>query len=306
MDTGYTRILTDGAFRETIRHGSGDYPFQYYLEDIWQFDLHCVDWHWHPEVELVYLETGCADFFVGSGRYYLKAGAGIFINSQALHRFRAAESALIPNVVFSPALLSPEGSLLYEKYVRPVLDFAGDCIILSPEVPWQNQALLALRAVFAAQESERRELETVRQLLCLWELLYGNAPRTGTPPQAKGAVRTQAQLQIMLQFIHNRYAKPVTLEDIAQSVPISKSGALKLFRQVLHTSPVRYLVDYRLKQAAKLLTSTDAAVSSVAGEAGFENTGYFCRQFKGLFGVTPGEYRRNGGAFEAGRDRPAL
>lgn len=293
-----TKIRTDGAFRETARHGSGDYPFQYYLEDIWLFDLHCVDWHWHPEVELVYLESGSADFFVGSERYHLETGMGIFINSQVLHRFRAAESTVIPNIVFSPTLLSPHGSLLYEKYLRPVLDFTGDCIILSPEVPWQDRALLALRAVFAVQESERRELLTVQHLLRLWELLYEDAPRTSAPSQGKGAVRAQAQLQIMLQFIHTHYAQPVTLENIAQAVPISKSGTLSLFRQVLHISPVRYLVDYRLKQAARLLTSTNASISAVAGEVGFENPGYFCRQFKKLFGVTPGEYRRKEDIFE--------
>ncbi len=294
MNNGYTRILTDGAFRETVRHGSGDYPFQYYLEDIWLFDFHCIDWHWHPEVELVYVETGHADFFVGSGSYHLKAGTGIFINSQALHRFQAEESTVIPNIVFSPALLAPEGSLVYEKYIRPVPDFAGDCLVLSPDIPWQSRALSELLAVFAAQDEECRELETLQHLFPLWKLLYENAPRAGDRSREKASVRAQAQLQIMLQFIHSNYSKHVTLEDIAQAVPISKSGALNLFRRVLHTSPVRCLVDYRLKQAAKLLAATDASVSVIAREVGFENLGYFCRQFKELFGFAPGEYRRNG------------
>lgn len=300
MHKSNTKIRTDGAFRETARHGSGDFPFQYYWEDIWLFDLHCVDWHWHPEVELVYLETGCADFLVGSERSPLEAGTGIFINTQVLHRFQAAESAVIPNIVFSPTLLSPQGSLLYEKYIRPVLDFAGDCLILSPNVPWQSRALLSLRAVFSVQENEENELQTVQHLLRLWELLYENAPRAA-PAQDTAAVRAQARLQIMLQFIHNHYAQPITLEDIAQAVPVSKSGALGLFRQVLNTSPVRYLVDYRLKQAAKQLASTGAGISIIAGETGFESPGYFCRQFKKLFGVTPGEYRKKSGIYGSGR-----
>lgn len=301
MNSGYTRILTDGAFRETVRHGSGDYPFQYYLEDIWLFDFHCVDWHWHPEVELVYAETGNADLFIGDGRYSLQTGMGVFINAQALHQFRAEESTVIPNIVFSPTLLSPEGSLVYEKYIRPVLELAGDCLLLSPDIPWQNQALLTLRSVFAAQKENRRELLTVERLLSLWGLLYENLPQTETPFRKRTASRVQAQLQIMLQFIHSNYARSLTLEDIARSVPLSKSGALGLFRQVLHTSPVRYLVDYRLKQAARLLAGTDASVSAIARETGFENPGYFCRQFKTLFHVTPGEYRRKNGRQAEGR-----
>ncbi len=49
---GYSRIVTDESLRETIPHGSEAYPFRYFLEDIWEFDFHCIDWHWHPEVDL--------------------------------------------------------------------------------------------------------------------------------------------------------------------------------------------------------------------------------------------------------------
>lgn len=47
------RIITDETLRETASHGSEEYPFCYYYEDIRDFDFHCIDWHWHPEVEFV-------------------------------------------------------------------------------------------------------------------------------------------------------------------------------------------------------------------------------------------------------------
>ena len=55
------RITTDETLRETANHGSEEYPFSYYYEDIWDFDFHCIDWHWHPEVEFVYVQQGKAD-----------------------------------------------------------------------------------------------------------------------------------------------------------------------------------------------------------------------------------------------------
>lgn len=54
----YSRITTDDSLRETILHGSEEYPFRYYLEDVWDFDFHCIDWHWHPEVEFVLIKKG--------------------------------------------------------------------------------------------------------------------------------------------------------------------------------------------------------------------------------------------------------
>ena len=134
------RITTDETLRETASHGSEEYPFSYYYEDIWDFDFHCIDWHWHPEVEFVYVQHGKADFLVGGNRYVLSSGDGIFINSQVIHRFEAEDSAIIPNIVFSPVLLAPQGSLIYSRYIRPKLkDKLTYVTNFTVPVAWRNQ-----------------------------------------------------------------------------------------------------------------------------------------------------------------------
>lgn len=292
-DNNYSRIRTDETLRETVCHGSDEYPFKYYNEDIWLFDFHCIDWHWHSEVEFVFIEKGTADFLVGSGRYVLTKGTGIFINSQVIHRFEASESVIIPNIVFSPSLLSAEDSLIYRKYIQPLLDSSVECLIFSPEVPWQKEVLKNLLLVFDVQDTESiSEIKTVELLLKIWETVYENANISESIPAAKATAHTQAQLQIMMQYIHKNYSEHITLADIAQTVSVSKSSALNIFNKYLRISPVSYLINYRLKRAAKLLASTDSSIYSIASNTGFENVGYFCRSFKELFGVTPSEYRK--------------
>lgn len=61
---GAGKTITDESLREMVRHGSEEYPFQYYVEDPWMFDFHCIDWHWHPEVEFVYVEKGMVKHIV--------------------------------------------------------------------------------------------------------------------------------------------------------------------------------------------------------------------------------------------------
>ena len=292
-DNNYSRIRTDETLRETVCHGSDEYPFKYYNEDIWLFDFHCIDWHWHSEVEFVFIEKGTAEFLVGSGRYVLTEGTGIFINSQVIHRFEASESVIIPNIVFSPSLLSAEDSLIYRKYIQPLLDSSVECLIFSPEVPWQKEVLKNLLLVFDVQDTESiGEIKTVELLLKIWETVYENANISESIPAAKATAHTQAQLQIMMQYIHKNYSEHITLADIAQTVSVSKSSALNIFNKYLRISPVNYLINYRLKCAAKLLASTDSNIYTIASNTGFENTGYFCRSFKELFGVTPSEYRK--------------
>lgn len=61
----YNKIRTDENLMETADHGSPVYPFRSYIENIAQFDFHCADWHWHTELEFLYIETGSVTAGIG-------------------------------------------------------------------------------------------------------------------------------------------------------------------------------------------------------------------------------------------------
>ena len=84
-----TVIQTDESFRETSLHGNPRYPFAFYLEDIWDFDFHRMDWHWHQELEFLVVQEGTVHCSVGIRQFDLEQGYGLFINRSILHRFEA-------------------------------------------------------------------------------------------------------------------------------------------------------------------------------------------------------------------------
>ncbi len=293
INNTYPKIITDETLREMTNHGSEEYPFQYYLEDIWMFDFHCIDWHWHPELEFVYIRKGNVIFKIGSDQFELSEGMGVFVNTQVIHRFESVDTAVIPNIVFSPTLIAPEGSLLYKKYIEPILISSLSYCCLKPEIEWQNEILRVMQKIFFIQEQENGcELETVKELLHIWRLLYEHTDLIDAAVKIDVSARSLAQLQIMMQYMHEHYMEMITLDDLAKVVMMSKSSVLNIFQKYLHTSPISYLVNYRLKQAARLLVTTERSISVIAQSTGFENTGYFCRKFKELFVKTPGEYRK--------------
>lgn len=300
---GRYRTSTDETLRETAQHGSCGFPFAFYQEDIWQFDFHCIDWHWHHELEFVFVEDGAVVCSVGADQLELRKGCGLFINSGILHRFSSGGSTSIPNIVFSPALLAPEKSLIYEKYIAPVVSASVPYQIFDPHTAWQNQVLLNLSEIFALQEAdEKNELRTVRLLLQIWDMLWEHLDPSPVSAVPHHLDHRQARLQAMMQYIHDHYREALTLERIAASASISKSGALHLFQSGIHISPVAYLIQYRLAQAAGLLCATRKTVSSIAEEAGFASPGYFCRKFREHYHMSPNEYRQ----WKTGPGRPAL
>lgn len=289
----YLKIKTDETIRENVSHGSEQYPFQYYYEDIMQFEFHCIDWHWHPELEFVYIEKGTATIFVGNDKYILSAGTAIFINTQIIHRFEATESTVIPNIVFSPILLAAKESLLYQNYVQPLL-CSADCHIFSPDVLWQKEIIDTLQSIFTLQTTNTFcELQTVRLLLTLWQIMFDHITAVSSEQTNCSDMKDQARLQIMLQYIHENYQNELTLDNLTHLVSLSRSSILTLFKEYVHTSPIDYVLHYRLKQAAYLLDTTENTISNISKSTGFHNVGYFCRKFKEIFKLTPSEYRRS-------------
>ena len=286
------RTFTDENLRETARHGDPAYPFQYYLEDVWDFDFHCIDWHWHEELEFIYVADGALTASVAGEDVCLPQGWGMFINSRAVHRFTAKAAVKMPNFLFLPTLLAAEGTLVYQRYVQPVLAGAPPCAVLDPGTAWQAEALRIMCAIFAMYAQGRpNELQVVRRLLEMWELLVA---RLSLRPVAAGAPRggDQARLQVMLQYIRDHYAEPVTLRQVASAAFVSRNSALEIFRKGIGQSPIAYMIRYRLQRAAQLLRATEKAVSAIAYETGFSSPGYFCRKFREAFGVSPSAYRK--------------
>ena len=133
-----TMIQTDDALRETLSHGTPEFPFAFYLDDICDFDKRVIDWHWHNEIEVFTLERGQISALIGHERLEIRAGEGAIINSGVIHRFEARQEGIIPNFLFQPEWIAPEGSLIQARYVRPWLERGPAIEPLSPEIGWRH------------------------------------------------------------------------------------------------------------------------------------------------------------------------
>lgn len=286
-------ITTDDTLRETMQHGSSDFPFAYYVDDIWKYDFHYIDYHWHHEIEVATASKGTVTCLIGSEEVTLREGDSVLINSGIMHRFETTDGAIMPNIVFSPSLLCAENSLIYEKYIRPFIQSNIAYQVFTPEIDWQNKINKILYTIYDHQEQENpSELYTLQLILKLWDIMIKNIYDYSDLEAGEKRSIQQYKLQIMIQFIRDNYQKEISLLDIASSASISKSSALQIFKNVINLSPVEYLIQYRLTQSAKQLRMTEHSVYTIAQESGFTSSSYFCRRFKEFYHMRPNEYRR--------------
>lgn len=95
-----------------------------------------------------------------------------------------------------------------------------------------------------------------------------------------------------IEYISSNYSYPITVEDIASYVGLSRSHLFRSFQTVLGVSPKEYLTEQRIKQSCYLLEHSDLSITAIANSIGFDNSLYFSKTFHKKKGMSPKEYRK--------------
>ena len=315
-------MLRDTRLKECISHGTKAYPMQYYVDELHLFENHETPLHWHHELEFFVVHNGAATIQAGTQQIILRAGSGIFINSNVFHSYRQCvvspgeknSICQCPNIVFSEELLSFPGSSIGDNYVKPILlDRALPYILLEPGNPWQNRILEDLDEIFSLLQKYGRagaygtpprlqfrhcfvasschELRIQALLATIWQEIYCHRTEAELPSSSAESSASQLRMRKMLQFIGKNYGRALTLEEIARSASISKSECNRCFHQYAQCTPFDYLLDLRVKKAKQSLRSTNEKLEQIALENGFSSASYFCRIFRQRTGMTASAYR---------------
>ena len=136
------------------------------------------------------------------------------------------------------------------------------------------------------------ELHAMEVICRIWQSLFHKFESGDllADPSLKN-ISHMTRMHKMLDFIHENYSKPMTVEQIADAGHISKRECFRCFRAVINQSPIEYLIQYRLTMAANLLMSSDKPLSAISESCGFENISYFTKCFKKRYGILPREFR---------------
>ena len=283
----------DETGRELLTYGTKDYPIAFFDDDLTRVS---VPYHWHDELELVILTEGSVRVRIAGSEFTLKAGDGFFANSGILH----AETLTTPTghqhaLVFSPRIISPCEDLVWKKYVMPVLGNPQIPFLwLKASVPWHKEILNLGETAWnqGAYETKDHPLEVRFSLSKVFSCIADHMEdMEKESPYTSAFQRDELRIKKILVYIENNYGANVTLNDIAKSANISASTCLRLFSTVLGTTPIKYLMTFRLQKAVEELKRANGrSISDIAFSCGFSDASYFNRCFRKEYGVTPSDY----------------
>ncbi len=291
---------------EEIAHANRDYPVGVYYVEPGKMYMGYVRWHWHEEMEINLVKAGSAEFTIGEEKVIVNEGQALILNCNVFHSIRCNENdnCVLLSLLFDPHILFKDHTTnLASGYLNPIVNnIEQRYLIFDRKDMWGRSALAYLSDIFDANFSQEfgYELTTKAYLCQLWVHLLKKF-KTGSVISAK-PLKTQVSLspdeiriKDAIAYIQEHYAELVTLDDIANSIHVSKSECCRCFKRAVNITPFEYLMRYRILQAAEKILQHDremTSISELASSVGFNNTSYFNKLFKKYFNCTPTEYRK--------------
>lgn len=254
--------------------------------------------HRHNYVELIYMCQGQTTHMVDGRQVVLKEGELLFLNQHAWQEILpAGEKDIAVNFIILPEffdtafqMVGEEDSLLREFMVSTLKSGNGYENYLHFKVagilPVQNLVENLVWTLLYDQPNKRSMNQITMGLLMLQLTHY-----TGCLSAEGGSMERELTLRV-LRYIDENYRNG-ELTELAGLLGYDVYWLSRAIKRLTGHNYKELLQMKRLSQAVFLLLHTGLSVADISVAVGYDNTSYFHRIFRAVYGVSPGEYRKN-------------
>ena len=249
-------------------------------------------WHFHPEYEIVYISNGSGKRHIGNHISHYNNGDLIFLGPN------------LPHFGFVDHIKEEHVELV----IQMKEDFLGSKFLEKPEMTAIKQLFERSRRGLSfydpikkeigeqlVQLTEKNNFEKLIELLkILNELAYSQDYEMLNVGGFSLEVNAQdhQRMRAIYNFTGLNFRRPISLKEIAAEVNMTIPAFCRYFRKLTGKTFTKFVNEYRVAHACKLLAEDDGSISEVCFESGFNNFSHFNKQFKKLTGHSPSEYRK--------------
>lgn len=284
-------------YREAVPHVTNTRPYAVHRTHFGPEQKCALYLHWHPEIELCYLEEGELDFQMEDRHYHMNGGDAVLVPPGVLHRADcvSGKPGSFLAFCFLPEFITglAEG-MQFQKYVQPVLYQNRDSsLYLSPKTEWQREVLTDLKRLFSLAESaECAELAVAGLVLVIWQNLYNRHFSALIKDRQKE--KLERQLGDVLCYMREHFQEDLSLKNLADTAHMSEGQFCRSFKRLTGSTPFTWLNRFRIMESCVCLSGSDKKIGEIAMQCGFNNISYFNREFLRVMKVTPSAYRKQG------------
>lgn len=272
-----------------------DLTFPFFI----QYGQHDADMFMHTHAdfsELVIILNGTALHMVGNEEYTVKKGDVFVINDSTCHGYRKPENFHICNIMFSPSYFIPlqndiktsagfHSLFLIEPLLSQQNGFESHLTLDINNFNMINALIKQLYEEFNSKKTGYKSMiiSLLSQIFTQLSRLY-NTTNAANHSSAISIASAAA-------YMENNYQKDLSIEKMAEMANMSSRHFRRMFHDIYHTSPLKYINKLRIEAAAGMLLYSDINITQISSLCGFADSNYFSSCFKKAMGKSPLEYR---------------
>ncbi|WP_443944114.1 AraC family transcriptional regulator [Pedobacter sp. AW1-32] len=248
-------------------------------------------WHYHPEIEMVFVNGGAGKRQIGSHLSYYTDGDLILIGSNLPHcGFTDTKTGNKNETVIQmkPGFLGDDFLNLQEtKGILELFEKAKGGIAFGAE----SKALVGNKI---EQMDDQEPFERLLSLLAVLKTLEKsedfrilNAAGFAMEMQ----VQDNDRINLVFNYVKDHFQDHIDLPTIAQMSSMTVPSFCRYFKKITKKTFTGFVNEYRVVHASKLLAEKKTSIANIAFESGFNNFSHFNKLFKEFTGKSASEYR---------------
>jgi len=282
--------------KEKKQHGNLIFPVTTCRETLG--DDRQIAMHWHEEMEIAYISSGVAVFYIGANQIRASQGDIVVIEPYTLHMIRkdSSEDYTGEAIVFNLSFL--EGSsddCVDQKYIQPAIkqDLSLSQHISRGTVE-QTKIVGIFQDILALyhQKSPLFEVYIKGKLFELMAQVLQCSKQFGLKTDKNSKRKNMDSIKAILSYLKKNYNEDLSLATVAKRFNYSTNYFSRLFKEQTGKTFLEYVNEYRIQRASEMLIFSDDMITDIAMEVGFNNLSYFIRQFKRFHGCSPVQFRK--------------
>lgn len=269
-------------YKENRQHGTPDFPYAYYHITKTHPRYNMV-YHWHPQYEIIYVNSGKFDLLINGIEYTVSENEAIFIPGGMMHG-GMPENAEYECLVFEADTYFQRCLMMEEKTAAII----SGINVQKPIIFNNNNIIKLIEQIFSEFRSRRKGYRLKVQGAVLQ--IFGEIVRLDDDDSAIVSKRRLNSFKKALTYIEKHYAEPISLDELASACGLNKGYLCRFFREMTHKTPIDYVNYYRIERACEQIATTDFSLTEIALSCGFCDLSYFIKVFKRYKGVAPSAY----------------
>ncbi|OJX33559.1 MAG: AraC family transcriptional regulator [Chryseobacterium sp. 36-9] len=249
-------------------------------------------WHFHPEIELIYVYKGSGKRQIGSNISYFTDGDLILIGSNLPHCGMTNENTKNEYEVviqFSKDFLGVEFWKATEmSRILSLLEKAKSGIVFG------EKTKKALKSKIDALT----ESHSLTKLLFLIEILdeLSQTQDYKILNASKYYLQTQKEdndrISVIFNYVKDHFKEQIPLEIVAELSNMTVPSFCRYFKKITNKTFTQFVNEYRITHSLKLLAEQPMSITEVCFDSGFNNFSYFNKTFKEHTQKSPSQYRK--------------